>query len=295
MIDNDDTNEFTFDWQYEFDVFGKTDIGRVRELNEDQFLVFEMTKETKVLSCSFEIDESEDALNGSKGLIMVVADGVSGSAAGERASQLAAAEIHRHLRGNMSWIMGLHHENVDELLNALKTAVSKCELAVEMEAQLIPEEQGMGTTLTLAYLIWPSMYVVHVGDSRCYICRNSKMLQVTRDHTYAQALLEAGELKPHEAKTSQYRNVLVNSIGKGMEYLHPEVYVTELEEGDRLLLCTDGLTDMLEDPEIATILNQSTNSGDACENLINAGLNAGGRDNLTAIVCMPNLKLDEEL
>lgn len=289
-VNPNDTAEFNFDWQIEFDVSGQTDVGKTREINEDQFLIVELEKRTKVRSSSFEIDESDDVLNGSRGLVMVVADGVGGAAAGERASQLAAEEILRHLRENMPWFMRLHHEHEDELLDALKGAVQKCELAVEMEAQLIPSESGMGTTLTLAYIIWPNLYVVHVGDSRCYIHRNSKMLQITRDHTYAQALLEAGQMETHEANTSKFSNVLLNSIGRGMEDLHPEVYTAELEAGDTVFLCTDGINKMLEDEAISKILDQSNSAELACHELVNRANDAGGLDNLTAIVCRPMSK-----
>lgn len=281
-----ESSKITSDCQMKFDVQGQTDVGLVREKNEDQFLIFELEKHTNVLASSFAMDETQDILERSKGLVMIVADGVGGQVAGERASQLATETIYGHLRKHMPWFMRLHHEHENELVNALKVAVQECELAVKSETEMIPSEAGMGTTLTLAYLLWPSLYVVHVGDSRCYIKRNSEMLQITRDHTYAQALLEAGELKEHEAKTSRFSHVLLNSIGRGTSELHPEVYTAELEKGDTILLCTDGIYGMLEDDRIGELV-ESKSASQACKDLVDHGNEAGGRDNLTVIVCKP--------
>lgn len=279
-----DTQEFKLESNVSFDASGLSDVGLVREKNDDQFLIVELAKRTNVLSSSFKIDPESTILDRSKGLVLIVADGVGGAPAGERASQLATEEILRHLKANMPWFLRLHHEHEDELISALKDAVRRCELAVEYEAELIPAERGMGTTLTMAYILWPRLNVVHVGDSRCYICRNSKMLQVTRDHTFAQALVEAGQLEQHQAKTSGFSHVLVNSIGRGTSELHAEVYTSDLMEGDQILLCTDGLTDMLEDDEISTILQGSESPGVACKKLVDAAKLAGGRDNITVAI-----------
>lgn len=286
---SDGTSDSKFEARCKFDVAGQTNAGLVRENNEDQFLILEMEKNASVLDASFQIDESEDVLNGSRALAMVVADGVGGAPAGERASQLAAETILRHLRENMPWFIRLHNKHEIELVNALKASVRKCEQAVEFESHLIPSESGMATTLTLAYVIWPSLYVIHIGDSRCYISRNSELLQITRDHTYAQALLEEGQLEKHELKTNQYSNVLLNSIGRGMSELHPEVNNFALQLGDRILLCSDGLSDMLDDDDIAAELNASSTSENACQRLVDSALQSGGRDNVTVIVCEPTL------
>lgn len=285
-----DTQEFNLERNVCFDAAGLTDVGLVRKKNDDQFLIVELVKRTNVLSSSFKPDPESTVFDGSKGLILIVADGVGGAPAGERASQLATEEILRHLKANMPWFLRLHHEHEDELINALKDAVRRCELAVEYEAEQIPDEQGMATTLTMAYVLWPRLYVVHVGDSRCYICRNSEMLQVTRDHTFAQALVEAGHLEQHEAKTNEFSHVLVNSIGRGVSELHAEVYTSDLQEGDQILLCTDGLTDMLEDHEISMLVQSSDTLGVACKKLVDAAKQAGGRDNITVAIGRPEIQ-----
>jgi len=265
--------------------FGLSDIGRVRETNEDQFLIADLTKSMVVHHTTLPVKDESRLFSGAQGQVLLVADGIGGHAAGEVASQLSVDTIAQHILHTMPWFLRLDHEHEDDLREELKTAVMKCERVVDAETVAHPEEQGMGTTLTMAYVIWPRMFVVHVGDSRCYLLQAGRMAQITRDQTWAQMLVEAGSISKETAKTSPLNHVLISSIGLGQESLHPEVYKSSLELGDTVLLCTDGLTDRLSDDEICEILGAGESEERVCQTLIDAANDAGGNDNITVIVC----------
>jgi protein phosphatase len=142
----------------------------------------------------------------------------------------------------------------------------------------------MGTTLTMACVLWPRVYVVHAGDSRCYLHRDGTLGRMTRDHTIAQKALDEGILTEEEAKSSVLSNTLWNCIGGGAAGVSPDVYHATLCPGDELLLCTDGLTRHLPDAQIATILARSDSPARAVDTLIAAANEAGGADNVTVIV-----------
>jgi len=127
---------------------------------------------------------------------------------------------------------------------------------------------GMGATMTMAYLIWPKMYVVHVGDSRCYMLRDAHLQQITTDHTYAEEYVKAGVLKPEEARKSQWSHVLWNVVGGKNSALQPVVYRCELREGDRVLVCTDGVTRHLDDNQLTEILLDQPTAKHTCKQLI---------------------------
>jgi protein phosphatase len=142
----------------------------------------------------------------------------------------------------------------------------------------------MGTTLTMAYVLWPRLYVVHAGDSRCYLLREGAMEQVTTDQTIAQKLVEQGTLTPDQARASRWNHVLWSCIGGGSPDLSVEVYKTNLRVGDSLLLCTDGLTTVVSDCRIHELLTQSPGAAEACRRLCDAANEAGGPDNSTVVV-----------
>jgi protein phosphatase len=155
-------------------------------------------------------------------------------------------------------------------------------MAIEMRA--FPERKGMGTTLTMAYLIWPRMYLVHVGDSRCYLFRDGTLRQLTRDHTVAEMCAEQGEMEAEEAESSRLSNVLWNFVGGDSDDLSPEVHRAELRRNDSLLLCTDGLTKCVEDAQIAERLAGGEPSDVVCQQLVSDAINEGAPDNTTVVV-----------
>lgn len=188
----------------------------------------------------------------------------------------------------LPWFYRLQEEDEQDLYGELRKAAENCEEVIGAEAAQCPGLEGMGTTLTMAYIVWPAMYVVHVGDSRCYLYRDRTLQQITLDHTVAQELVSQGALKPEEARDSQWHHVLTSALGRGAEELSTSVYKSLLQTGDTVLLCTDGLTESLADSEISAILESAASEKAACQRLIDAANEAGGADNITVIVARYN-------
>ncbi len=263
---------------------GLTDRGRKREQNEDHFLIADLNKSMQVHHTSLEVDPHEVLFSGSEGQLYVVADGIGGDAAGERASELAIETMTQYVLNVLPWFFRLHGEPAEDLLEELKHAVTKCEEAIEAEGAAVPGHEGMGTTLTVAYVLWPKLHVVHVGDSRCYLLRGKKLQQISCDHTVAQSLVDQGAMTRGDAEDSQWVHVLWNAVGKGKEKLAPEVYSADLVDGDTILLCTDGLSKEVDDATITKILRTVDDPEQACRGLVDAANESGGSDNTTVIV-----------
>jgi PPM family protein phosphatase len=152
------------------------------------------------------------------------------------------------------------------------------------EAAEQPELYGMGTTLTLAYSLNDVLFLAHAGDSRCYLCRQGTLYRLTEDHTLVEELVRHGALTAEAAVKHRSRHVITNAIGGTSSDLKVEVHMLDLEDGDRLLLCSDGLTDMLSDEEINRALNIADDPEQACRTLVTRANEAGGKDNITAVV-----------
>jgi protein phosphatase len=266
------------------DCYGLTDRGKVRESNEDQFLVADLTSSMLVHWTSLQLEDHTRLFGGARGHLLLVADGMGGHVAGERASSLAVDAVTRYVLNTMPWFFGLREDHDDDLREQLTAALERCQERIEQEASAHSERHAMGTTLTLAYLLWPRLYVVHAGDSRCYVLRGGRLQQVTKDHTMAQRMVEAGVLAPEEAPGSRLGHVLWNCVGGGTHDLYAEVRKVSLAVGDTLLLCTDGLTAGVPDAQLAEILGHDGSAEDACRRLVEAANAAGGKDNITVVV-----------
>jgi protein phosphatase len=225
----------------------RSDIGRVREHNEDAVWP---------VPGSGEVDDA---------LLVAVADGMGGHVGGEIASSTAI-------------------DTATGVGGRAAIRIQAANLAVLDEATRRPRLGGMGTTLTLA-IVEPdgSLEVGHVGDSRAYRYRDGDLEMITTDHSYVSEMIAAGKLSPEDAENHPYRSVVTRAIG-----LEPavDVDITELEveDGDRILLCSDGLTAMLDDPTIAEILGDNDDPGTAAEALVDAANERGGDDNITVVV-----------
>jgi len=266
------------------DCFGLTDTGRVRPRNEDQFLVADLNKSLLVHQTSLSHDDHTRLFGGCQGQLLLVADGMGGHAAGKQASGLAVQSLTHYVLNTMHWFFHLEEGHEADLEVELKAALEECQQRLESAARARPEQRGMGTTLTMAYLLWPRLYVVHAGDSRCYLWREGQLEQVTTDHTVAQRLVEAGALQAGEAQGSRWSHVLWNCVGGDSHELNPDVYKVSLQVGDKLLLCTDGLTKHVNDQKIAELLRQDGSAEQTCRTLVSAANAAGGSDNVTAVV-----------
>jgi protein phosphatase len=257
--------------------------GKVRSNNEDHFLVAKLAKSMQICQTSLK-NLGETQFSDEDGYLMVVADGMGGAAAGERASALAVESVEAFALNTLMWF--LHQEKADEsiLLGELRKALEQADRAVYNEAEGNARFYGMGTTLTMTYSVGRDLYIVHAGDSRAYLFREGHLEQVTSDHTLVQLLVSGGVLSSADAKTHARRNIVTNVIGGPSEGVHAEIHKVRLEDGDVVLLCTDGLTEPVEDALIEETLTKITDPDDAAHQLVALALERGGPDNVTAIV-----------
>jgi len=260
----------------------QTDIGKRRSNNEDQFMVARLCKSLDILATSLPPDQSA-AFSRREGYCCLVADGMGGHAGGERASATVVTEAARHILETAKWFFRLDDPDEHVRLRQLRETLERVDRQLIEEAQADPALAGMGTTLTAASLIDAEAFIVHVGDSRAYLYRQGILEQLTRDHTLAQAWADQGLLRPEEVKTHRLRHVLTNVLG-GRPGVEGEIVRLRLMDGDRLLLCTDGLNDPVPDEQIAEILGRNTNPQKACQALIEAALEHGAPDNVTVVV-----------
>lgn len=265
----------------EIDVFGLTHIGKVRSENQDHFLICSLHQYMKVHGTS--LPDQDLAMSPKRlAFLGMVADGVGGNAAGEAASRLALSAVASYVSESLNcyYVNDTRHE--EHFTNALHDSVRNCHDRVLMDTERNPLHKGMATTLTLVISVWPRAYVVQVGDSRTYLLRDRKLLQLTRDQTIAQDLVDAGALDPGEAEKSRWKKVLSSCIGgKGVG---PVVGAFEVNWGDTILLCSDGLTKHLDDNEITAYLTKAEGAKIACEGLLEQALERGGEDNITIVV-----------
>ena len=185
----------------------------------------------------------------------------------------------------------IDHDCEDDFIDALKGLLQDAHARILAESAEHAEQQGMGTTLTMAHLMWPRMYVVHAGDSRCYLIRDGETQQLTTDHTLARQLVESGGLKPEEEAASRWSNVLWNVLGGSSDGdLIAEVRRADLKNGDTIILCSDGLHRYVQAEQLAAIVAELKDPRLICDHLINLANEAGGEDNITVIVSQPEEK-----
>lgn len=255
-------------------VFGKTDLGRTREHNEDCFLVADLTRHSASLQPAVREHEV-----GERGSLFVVADGMGGAAAGELASDMATQAIYSHL--SKTWANDTETTEQQFALR-LKEAVEAANSELHAYAKAHPEVRGMGTTTTAAGVLGEHAYLSQVGDSRAYLVRGGIAYQLTKDQSLMQRLVEAGELTEEEAAQSERRNIILQALGPD-----PRVKVDlthqELRRGDVLVLCSDGLSGQVKKDEIADVVAREPTLQGVCDRLIAMANERGGPDNITVI------------
>jgi len=213
--------------------------------------------------------------------ILVVADGMGGANFGEFASSLALRTMFQLASQATSWVMKLTDFDQQHVRERVAAYVQRMQAALRDYIERNPEFAGMGTTWTLAYLLPPHAIVVHIGDSRAYLFRQGGLRQITHDETMAQAFIDAG-LTPESVK--KFGHILLNSLGGEKEDVVAQIYQLEFGPGDQLLLCTDGLSDMVSDDEIADQLQRRATPQAACDALLSRALEQGGKDNVTVVL-----------
>jgi protein phosphatase len=253
-------------------VFGRTDVGQIREHNEDNFLIADLTRHSRSL---LEADRSQ--VVGPRGNVLGVCDGMGGAAAGEVASQLAVDIIYDVLCAEPP------PETNDDLAHRLVHAVEEAGIRIFNEARADRSRRGMGTTATIAALMDSQLFLAQVGDSRAYVLRNGQLVQVTRDQSLVTQLIEAGQLTEEEAETFEHNNIILQALGTA-DSVQVDLTYVDLRQGDRLLMCSDGLSGMIRADEIRQTLMTFADPLQACRELTDRANAAGGHDNITVIV-----------
>jgi protein phosphatase len=240
--------------------YGLTDVGRQRQHNEDTFLVADEAK------------------------LFLVADGMGGHAAGEQASALVVAAIERFALNTLKWFLHSSRADTERILSEFRSALAEADAQILHEAVEHPKLAGMGTTLTMAYHIDRQLCVAHVGDSRAYLHRGDDLQQITHDHTVTAEMVRLGQLRPEEVIHHRLRHMITNVVGGPQAGVFVEAHALGLRPGDRLMLCSDGLTEMLSHEVIADTLEVNPEPEPACTSLLRQANEAGGRDNITVVV-----------
>jgi serine/threonine protein phosphatase PrpC len=256
-------------------LFARTDVGQVREHNEDNFIVADMSRKTRGL-----LESNRTAIVGKHGLLFSVCDGMGGAAAGEIASQLAVDILYERMVDGLAESQPLSR---DQLARRLTRAIEAAGLRIFQEAKLDRTRRGMGTTVTAAALVDDHLFFAQVGDSRGYVLRGGKLVQLTRDQSLVNQLIEAGQLTEEEAETFEHNNIILQALGTA-DTVQVDLTYCELRRGDVLLLCSDGLSGMVRADDIREALSSSEEPMDACKLLTDRANQAGGHDNITVVV-----------
>ena len=241
-------------------VFAKTDIGRVRDMNQDYYYISNETDEIK---------------------IFILADGMGGYKGGEIASQLATISAKSYIESNFNKI----EHTKEEILKLVKSAAEYANMIVYEKSKEIKELEGMGTTLEIVIIYQNRAYIGHVGDSRVYRIRDQFMRKLTNDHSYVQKLVKDGKITKEEAEQHPKKNMLMKALGC-TAFLEPDVMVKGFQKNDILLMCSDGLTNMVSNEEIYNIVKKDAYV--ATKDLVDLANENGGIDNITVIILVNN-------
>ncbi|WP_158633492.1 PP2C family protein-serine/threonine phosphatase [Tautonia sociabilis] len=262
----------------------RSHVGRVRRNNEDHYLIARIRRQLEIASTNLD-PYLIPPLREEIGYIFAIADGMGGMASGEEASRLALSAGLELVRDANKWHLDFTDPaEVDDLKETCLRYFRQINRRVYERATSHAAMEGMGTTLSVAYSVGLRLFVIHVGDSRVYLSHGGGLEQLTLDHTVAQDLAISGKITQSQVKSHRLRNVLTKYVGSPGEGIDAQLQSLDLVDGDRLLLCSDGLTDLVDDATIAELLRAADDPQDACDRLIDAALQAGGRDNVSAIV-----------
>jgi PPM family protein phosphatase len=255
-------------------VFGRTDVGRTREHNEDSFVVADLSTGNATLH-----PEVRMHVVGERGTLFMVADGMGGAAAGEIASAMAVEVVLEEIRKR--WVAAAPTDS-DKFAAAIKAATEMANTKIHRFAAEHPEHRGMGTTATIAGYLEGMLYVAQVGDSRAYLVRDGTIKQITKDQSLMQKLIEANELTEEEAERSDRRNIILQALG-------PEATVKvdltnqQVRRGDTLILCSDGLSGQMRKEDMLRVVMEEPDLMTVCKRLIDMANENGGPDNITVI------------
>jgi protein phosphatase len=265
----------------ELDFFGMTHPGLVRRENQDHYLVSTLHKTARVRATSLPNPELFELPSQRLASFGMVADGVGGHEGGETASRAAIESITEYVKETMNAFYSADENDSAAFFAALQEAAELCHRNVIERADASGQPTA-ATTLTLYVAVWPALYIMHVGDSRLYRYRAGALDQLTRDQTMAQDLVDSGALPKEAAAQSPLSHVLTSAMGASEST--PDVTRADLERGDALLLCTDGLTKHVSDERITERMRTMTSAEQVVRALVDDALAGGGTDNVTVLV-----------
>ena len=255
-------------------VYAMTDVGLTRDHNEDAFLVANLSGGEPL-----QFDRLLELKADTKGTLFMVADGMGGAAAGEIASATAVDVVLRHLRDQLA---ASGNTSPEEFVTAVSRAAEVANWSIFRYAAGHPELRGMGTTATIVSLLGDTLYLAQVGDSRAYLVRDAEAIQLTKDQSLMQKLIEAGELTEEEAEHSERRNIILQALGPEpgvkLDLTHQQV-----RRGDILLLCSDGLSGLVKPDEFVRAFDEEPDLSAACDRLVALANDRGGPDNVTVV------------
>lgn len=257
---------------------GRTHRGKVRASNEDQFIVAEIRSSLVVIGASVGTSPPRELVAGT---LLAVADGMGGHPGGKQASALAVNALSESLDASLGRLVPRPEPR--EVGEALRLGFERAEVSLAQASRERPEYQGMGTTMTAAFATGDMLFVAHAGDSRAYLLRGESLSALTRDHTVARELADAG-IEPKVAQNARFGHLVTKAVGGRTGPVEPDFSSVELREGDRLLLCTDGLTRLVPSEDILRMLVKSGDADAAVDRLLAEALARGGTDNVTLIV-----------
>ena len=256
-------------------VSARTDVGRIRDHNEDRFLVADLTTRDASLS-----EEGRTFTLGPKGCLLLVADGMGGALGGEVASQMTVDLIYERL--STTWAND--PDNSVELFGSrLREAVENANALIHERSNRVVDLRGMGSTATVVGILAQSIVVSQVGDSRAYLIRNGSAVQLTTDQSIVQRLVDSGQITQDAASRMPSKNIILQALGPkptlaAVETRHP------VQPGDTALLCSDGLSGLVEAAEMATVVMEEKDLSTACQRLVNLSNERGGPDNITVVM-----------
>jgi serine/threonine protein phosphatase PrpC len=265
-----------------------SDRGLVRPQNEDAFVIYREGRFWERIHTNLGMDLP--GLYQEENYVMAVADGMGGQKGGRIASHLAIRLAVNLVLNSPQWVVRLDNpetreREIREAKQRTQEYFRKVDQALAGYMTENPQFAGMGTTMTAVMISGRDLFTMHTGDSRAYLLRENKLYRLTRDQTVAQALVDAGAITPEQVSRHWLKHQLVSCLGGTSREVNLEIGHIGLFGGDNVLVCTDGLTDMIGDDEIAGILATETSAQTMCRNLADAALRAGGRDNVTVLTC----------
>ncbi|MBX3252259.1 MAG: serine/threonine-protein phosphatase [Myxococcales bacterium] len=270
-------------------IFGTTDVGCLRERNEDQFVVARLERSVLVEQCGYAGNDGTRHVDHPVGRLMMVADGMGGQVSGDVASAVVVDAMLQYAFSMLPWLRMSSAADERALAEGLTKAVQRSHERMQEVARRKGLTGDMGSTLTMGYLVWPMLYLVHVGDSRAYLLRGGELFRLTRDHNLAEEMVRMKVMSEEEARSSRFASVLTNCVSTSTpnEELRVELHQVELKREDKVLLCTDGLYGEVPDADIKGRLMHVVRPdlvAPCVESLVALARENGGSDNITAVL-----------